>query len=155
MGQESPMFLRPYLFLDHEDTQRTPKNYYFDQRTQNTISIDIEIELSDAERTHIIKLLPRYRRLFSKVRLFKKIRYRAEMEPTIHTAVGPSDITEEEFYISDGNNNYIKIIHHKIENGIPRRYCVDLGNAVSTLDSIEDFASLSLPDREHIQGYPG
>jgi hypothetical protein len=58
--------------------------------------------------------------------------------------VEPSDVTEEEFYISDGKNDYIKVIHHKMENGNSRRYCVDLRDTFSTFSSTDDFAGMKL-----------
>jgi predicted ATPase len=136
----------------HEESKRAPASYYFDQRTQEMIIIDIELELSHADRRKVINLLPRHDHLFRKhelqnERAFKSIKYHAELEPTILRGVGPIDITEEELYISDSENNYVKVIHHKIRKGSPRRYCVDLSSALSNFDSIDEFAKVKLRHR--------
>ncbi|MGC2684909.1 MAG: AAA family ATPase [Candidatus Nitrosopolaris sp.] len=124
----------------YQQNNRNPLNYHFDKQKQNSILLEIGLELSDRERYEIVNLMPKHKQLFKEGhKIFKYIKYLGEINPTIHNAVGSIDITEEHLSVTDNSGNYVKMIHHKIEDGSAKRYCVDLNNALSNLESIDNF----------------
>jgi predicted ATP-dependent endonuclease of OLD family len=130
----------------YQQNDRNPLNYHFDKQKQNSILLEIVLELSDRERCAIVNWMPRHKQqLFKKGhKIFKYIKYLGEINPTIHKAVGSADITEEHLSVTDNSGHYVKMIHHRLEDGSAKRYSVDLDNALANLESINDFCNISL-----------
>jgi AAA15 family ATPase/GTPase len=132
----------------YQQSNRNPLNYHFDKQKQNSILLEIGLELSDRERYEIVNWMPRHKQLFKKGhKIFKYIKYHGEIAPTINRAVGQADITEEELSVTDESGEYVKIIHHKIEDSSAIRYCVDLNNALSEVQSISNFRNITLVNK--------
>lgn len=121
------------LANDDANSRRNLDDYRFDHAKQNKIVIEIEIELSPSEQLQVVELLGRSNLFdnldFENSKLFKHLKYHLEIGDISELGRCSLNITKEEFFVSDNDDNYILLIYHKIANGSANQYYVDLKEA--------------------------